>query len=337
MKKTLLSLFITILFSNFVTAQSIVFTSETLTTAAIGTTITVNYEYTSANDGHIYCGINLLDDWTWISTVVTAELSPAPAGTNVQGSFQITIPVGTVPTANLTGNQNYKINIELKDSNFVWLAGAYPETQINLTGSEIPTAISFTSAPLESAEIGTTIPVDYQYSIPNPGKIYCAIELFDNFTYLSTVAESFLDPVEAGTNIQGTFNFTIPSETVPTENLATGLNYKIKIVLFDSNGEFLAGAYPSTQINFTASLSNTDFENNQIFIYPNPSNDFICLKGAENVSISNVSIIDMFGKKVFTSSQLNNNKIDVSNLNSGIYTLSIASENTQRTVKFVKN
>lgn len=297
MKKQLLAFFITICLSNFVTAQSISFTSSPLTTAEIGSTITVNYQYTTPANGNIYCAINLYNDFTWSSMVVEGVLSPAPAGTNMTGSFNFTIPNGTTPTANLTGNFNYKIVIELSNASWAWQAGSYPTNQINLTAPAVPTGISFTSAPLTTAEIGTTIPISYQYSIPNSGKIYCAIELLDGFTYQSTVVSSLLDPVAAGTNVPGTFNFAIPSGTTPTANLTGNLNYKIKIELLNSAGGYLAGQFPATQINFTPNLSTSDFENNSISVYPNPTNDFIYVKGIENTPIDQVTVFDMLGKK----------------------------------------
>lgn len=336
MKKQLLSIIVTIFLANFVTAQSISFTSATLTTAEIGSTITVNYQYTStASAGNIYCAINLLNDWTWVSEVAGAQLNPAPAGTNVTGSFQLTIPSGTTPTANLTGTLNYKINIELKNGN-VWLAGAYPPEQINLTAPLNPTAISFTSAPLTTAQVGTTIPVSYQYSISNPGKIYCAIELLNGFTYQSTVADAFLDPVVAGNNVAGTVNLVIPPGITPTASLASGFNYKIKIELLNATGGYLAGQFPTAQINFTTNLSTSDFDKNTISVYPNPSNDIIYIKGIENRNISQVSIVDILGKNVFESAEMKGNKIDISNLNTGIYILSITSDNKQEKIKFIK-
>ncbi|MGY8938355.1 MAG: T9SS type A sorting domain-containing protein [Flavobacteriales bacterium] len=128
-------LFIALLASTFINAQSIEFTSAELTTAEIGSTITVNYKYTIAADGYIYSAIELLDDWTWSANVASAELTTAVAGTDVTGSFDLTIPNGTTPTADLTGNLNYKIKIELKQNPTDWLAGVYPATQIDLTAS----------------------------------------------------------------------------------------------------------------------------------------------------------------------------------------------------------
>ena len=128
-------LFIALLMSTFLSAQSIEFTSAELSTAEIGTTITIDYKYTIDADGYIYCAIELLNDWAWSEDVASAELTTAVAGTNVTGSFDLTIPEGATATADLTGDLNYKIKIELKQNTTDWLAGAYPATQIDLTAS----------------------------------------------------------------------------------------------------------------------------------------------------------------------------------------------------------
>lgn len=197
--------------------------------------------------------------------------------------------------------------------------------------------ITFTSAPLTTAEIGSTITVNYEYTIPSNGNIYCAINLYNEFTWASMVVDGVLSPAPAGTNMTGSFNFTIPSGITPTSNLTGNFNYKIVIELSNSSWNWLAGAYPPTQINLTAPLSNTDFDKKAISVYPNPTNDFININGIENTPISQVIIMDMLGKKVLTTSQLETNKIDVSNLNSGIYMLLISSGNSQDTIKFIKN
>lgn len=219
MKKQLL--FIALLVTSFIKAQSIEFTSD-ISTAQIGNTIKVDFKYTVDTVGYIYCGINLLDDWTWVSFLAGAELNPAVAGTDVAGSVTIAIPEGTTPSSSLTGSLNYKINIELKSSTFDWLAGAYPATPINLTA---------------------------------------------------------------------------------------------------------------------ASLSVDDISKNlqNVSIFPNPTRDVIQLKGIENSTISQFSIVNVLGKKVYASSKISNSKIDVSQLNSGIYILTVTSENSQKRMKFIKN
>lgn len=114
MKKQLLFLRLGASISFNVWAQSVTITSVLTTPVAVGTVLKVDYKYTVAADSYIFWGINLLNDWTYISYVVGHGLDLTVAGTDATGSFIITIPSGTSPTANLTGLQNYKIVIELK-------------------------------------------------------------------------------------------------------------------------------------------------------------------------------------------------------------------------------
>lgn len=126
-------------FSAITSAQSISFTSATLTKGLIGNTIQVDYEYTIGAAGYIYCAIeNQQQDWTAISTVVSADLNPAPAGTSVAGSFFLTIPTSTTPYYDLPNGSDevqtiYRIKIQLSNSSFVYQDGKFPGDWINLT------------------------------------------------------------------------------------------------------------------------------------------------------------------------------------------------------------
>jgi hypothetical protein len=198
-------------------------------------------------------------------------------------------------------------------------------------------SIEFTSD-VTTAEIGKTIKVDFKYTIPTNGYIFCGINLLNDWTYVSYVGGGELSPATAGTDVTGSITFTIPEGTTPSSSLTGQLNYKINIELKTSTFDWLAGAYPATPINLTAaSLSTTNFEKDLISVFPNPANDKIQLKGIENNQISQVSIVNVLGKKVFATSNLKNNSIDISNLNAGIYILSISSENSQKRIKFIKN
>jgi hypothetical protein len=197
-------LFIALLMSTFLSAQSIEFTSAELSTAEIGTTITIDYKYTIAADGYIYCAINLLDEWTWTAEVVGIELANAVAGTDVTGSFDLTIPEGTAASVDLTGNLNYKINIELKqttDQN-TWLAGEYPATQINLTAS--------------TASVNDVDTILDQFSIyPNPAKNSIQIT---NFSRLNNPSIKIFNLL--GKEVLSTLN---SSEIVDVSSLVKGI------------------------------------------------------------------------------------------------------------------
>ena len=220
MKKQLLFLLLCASISLNGWAQSVTITSVISSPIAVGTVLKVDYKYTVAADSFIFCGINLQNDWTYVSFVVGQGLELAVAGTDVTGSFNITIPNGTVPTASLTGLQNYKINIELKSlPTFTWIAGDYPATQLNFTSS--------------------------------------------------------------------------------------------------------------------LGLSNKDFVN-EIAVYPNPVDTVLNIKNVENLSNASFNIVNVLGETVLKSKRLNKNAIDVSNLSSGVYILSVSTDLESKQFKFIK-
>ena len=199
-------------------------------------------------------------------------------------------------------------------------------------------SISFTSTELTTAEIGSTIKVDFKYTIAADGYIYCAIELLDDWTWSASVASAELEPAVAGTEVTGSFNLTIPESTTPTVDLTGNLNYKIKIELKQNRNDWLAGAYPATQINMTASTASVGKIDNtlkNVKVFPNPADGFIQLKGINDLYNSKIKITNVLGKEVFKSN-LTDSKVNISNLKSGIYILTIQSENKLKNIKFIK-
>jgi hypothetical protein len=199
MKKQLL--FIALCISSLLSAQSISFTS-TITEAQIGTNVTINYQYTIPAAGNIYYAIELFNADAYSSTIVHGQLSPAPAGTAVAGSFVFTIPDATTQTTDLTGNFNYKIKIELSNANWDWQDGDYPDTQINLTNT--PLSVNDVDSILE------------QFSIyPNPAKN--SIQII-NFSRLKNPSIKIFNLL--GKEVLSTLN---SSEIVEVSSLVNGI------------------------------------------------------------------------------------------------------------------
>ena len=342
MKKQLLFLLLCASISFNGMAQSITITSVLTTPVAVGTVLKVDYKYTVAADSYIFCGINLLNDWTYISYVAGQGLDLAVAGTDVTGSFNITIPSGTTPTANLTGLQNYKIAIELKSlPSYTWIAGDYPATQLNFTAATAATpAISVTSIPT-STQVGTNLAVNYKYTAASAGKVSVAVTKnggVNAWDYISTVGYVELDPAVAGTDVTGVFNVAIPAETTPTSALTGNENYRVTLELKDAGSNWLAGDYSTVGYNFTAAPLSIGKNNliNGLSVYPNPASDVLKIANAENLAKASFSIVDVSGKTVVASKALNNGAIDVSNLSSGVYILSVSSDEGSKQFKFQK-
>lgn len=112
------------------------------------------------------------------------------------------------------------------------------------------------------------------------------------------------------------YTFIAPVSTVKTY-------YRLKQIDFDDAFEY------SKTITFEAKS-----EGNQFKIYPNPATNFI---NFENREAKNIRIINISGQTVFQSMELNQNQIDISRLEKGIYFIQIELINGERQMeKFVK-
>ncbi|GAA4813875.1 T9SS type A sorting domain-containing protein [Litoribaculum gwangyangense] len=96
-------------------------------------------------------------------------------------------------------------------------------------------------------------------------------------------------------------------------------------------GGFLtaAGGYTifsldNVKVSATSTLSNNSFElKTDLKIYPNPVKNVLKIQSKSNLDISNLSLVNVLGKTVYTSKALND--IDVSPLAKGLYFLKINS------------
>lgn len=86
-------------------------------------------------------------------------------------------------------------------------------------------------------------------------------------------------------------------------------------------------------------LSSSQFENisNKSFsVYPNPVNDNFTIENTNNIVINSLTLIDINGRTVKTLNNTSLENISISELNSGIYFLNIATENGVATKKIIK-
>lgn len=82
-------------------------------------------------------------------------------------------------------------------------------------------------------------------------------------------------------------------------------------------------------------LSSDSFFKSNFSIYPNPVNNVLNISVKNEMTINSLSITDLNGRVVSTSSS--SSTIDVSNLSSGVYFVSIETNEGKGTSKFVKN
>lgn len=74
----------------------------------------------------------------------------------------------------------------------------------------------------------------------------------------------------------------------------------------------------------------------QVSVYPNPANENIFVSLNSNVKLAQVTISNLSGKALISTEITADNKVDVSSLPIGMYSLTIATNNGIETVKFIK-
>ncbi|MDO6801190.1 T9SS type A sorting domain-containing protein [Wenyingzhuangia sp. 1_MG-2023] len=252
-------------------------------------------------------------------------------------NFNFTIPSGIKTSANLPANQKYQIRarVSYKDasgtdhfaleftdviiveagSNFVtWDTNSDTEFELNETTSQ---TISYRVQPTETIQ-------SVQYGL--------IITTETTNAYISAVAPGA--NVNANYSLKeatNTFNFTIPSGIVTSENLPNNQKYRIRTRI-DSKD---AANTPIVTLEFTdvtiveSSLAVDDIKQNSLTIYPNPVANTLFL--SKNIK-DEYTVYDMLGQKLLNINT--STSIDVSSLKKGLYIL-VNSKGSY--VKFIKN
>jgi hypothetical protein len=111
------------------------------------------------------------------------------------------------------------------------------------------------------------------------------------------------------------------------------------LIAFRYNDQFNWGfslGIDDVELHDTDLLSNDDFTNNVITLYPNPTSDKLFLN--TNSSIKLIKVINMLGQEVLSiKDELFDGSIDVSNLQKGTYFLHVETELRNSVTKFIKN
>lgn len=85
-------------------------------------------------------------------------------------------------------------------------------------------------------------------------------------------------------------------------------------------------------------LNSPDFvADNNFFVYPVPTRDFINFSNPNNFDVKEITITDLTGKIVVSNPAVSSNSIDVSNLQTGVYFIKFTAEGFSTVKKFVKN
>lgn len=143
-------------------------------------------------------------------------------------------------------------------------------------------------------------------------------------------------------NVDGTLDNTLIT--------GTGFDNGTNALALQNDGKILVGGsftyYNGVlkkhliRLNSTNTLDVNNFENtntNSIYVYPNPTKDFLKIKLPNNINVSRYEVFDLLGKKIDSNKLNNSDFINVNNYNDGIYFLNLITDNGILISKFIKN
>ena len=89
----------------------------------------------------------------------------------------------------------------------------------------------------------------------------------------------------------------------------------------------------------TGTLSKDEHLLSSFSVYPNPANDVVNVGNTENVLINNVKIVDLNGRTVknVALSGVVDTQVNISDLSSGVYMITVSSDKGNLTKKIIKN
>jgi hypothetical protein len=142
---------------------------------------------------------------------------------------------------------------------------------------------------------------------------------------------------------RGLYSTTDPTSVDWTREAPTQLGYAVisSLRYRPSDNKLLIGTHGNgiyeATISTALSLDDINGVSKEITLYPNPAQSEINFK-RNNFNFTentNYSIIDLSGK-IVASGTVNNKKVDVSRLNSGLYFVNVSANGLKQTLKFIK-
>jgi len=150
------------------------------------------------------------------------------------------------------------------------------------------------------------------------------VPAFSDWTYISIQILDGFTIVEGNNTVEEVFENSVETKIIHNNNLSY-------------NGLVVDGLFMIDDLSSSYLLSSNEYNKlSNSKLYPNPVNNILNIKLPYNTN-SEVSIYNILGKKIMSKSFSRlTNQIDISNLNSGMYLVTIKTETAIVTKKIVK-
>lgn len=278
---------------------------------------------------------NLNERDKWLGTLNSFKIAVKPQNPKVSGTFHIShmafyTTKPTISEFNYTGsgydglwNRKQNVDIDASAGSLNVTAGANQYAKLTLDEN---VRISGTTPHMYVTLVNNTIDDQLRVFGPNDNS-----NVFLNQTMSGTAEQTLYFNLEAESSKSGVTTSIAKDSDGHYYDIALGFRSTEQ----GFGGKSKGGVYNIKSINFYAQSLSLDSVNTlkEMSIYPNPVDDFIII-GNVNINDS-VTIFNVMGQhvKAFTI-QNENQQLDVSTLNAGIY---FARVNNEQALKLIKN
>lgn len=132
-----------------------------------------------------------------------------------------------------------------------------------------------------------------------------------------------------------------------TISIGTGTNYITPLLSAGTYSYYAEASTCTTSttrteitvtVNICTGISNTNFDNKTIKVYPNPTQNFLNIELESYIGTSYIEVVNTLGEFVMKENLTTQNSIlNTQQLSNGLYFLKVTQNNKQQLIKFIKN